>query len=129
MTRSGILMLKTFDTVKNILFSARFDQSSGATNDVITPVQAKSRKIRADMAGLAKFLPMPPKSIFAITIANNAPTTGTYMGTTAGRFNPKIMPVTIADRSPTVCSFFLMRLNKNSNNTQKPTQTSVFKSG
>ena len=128
-TRSGIFMLKTLDTLKNILLSARLDQSSGATKLVITLVHAKSRKIRADMAGLAKFLPIPPKSIFAITMANSAPTTGTYIGTTAGRLSAKMIPVTTAERSPTVCSFFLMRLNKNSNNTQKPTQTSVFKSG
>ena len=49
----------------------------GDTKLVITPVQHKSRNIRAVIAGFAKFLPMPPKSIFTMTIAKNPPTIGT----------------------------------------------------
>ena len=49
----------------------------GDTKLVITPVQQRSRNIRAVIAGLAKFLPMPPKSILTTTIAKNPPTMGT----------------------------------------------------
>ncbi len=70
---------------------------------------ARSRNTRAVAAGLAKFLPSPPKSILTTMIANTPPMTGMYHGARGGRFKPKIRPVTNADRSK-VNGFLRIRL-------------------
>ena len=72
---SGRFMLTPCVKNENRLLPS--ERSMGATNCVITPVHASIRKMRAVMAGLAKFFPIPPKSIFTMIIANAAPTIGT----------------------------------------------------
>ena len=87
----------------------KFPDMSAPIQLVITPLYASSRNTRAVAAGLAKFLPSPPKSIFTMTIANTPPMTGIYHGARGGRFSPKISPVTSAEKSK-VNGFLRMRL-------------------
>ena len=44
---------------------------------------------------------MPPNSCFTMIIANTLPTTAIHHVAVGGRINPRIKPVTAADRSPT----------------------------
>lgn len=78
----------------------------GATYLVIYDANAKSRKIRAVIAGLAKFFPNPPKIIFTIIMAKAEPITGTNKGNTGGRFKARSSPVTTADQSSMVWGIF-----------------------
>ncbi len=76
---------------------------------VMSELYASRRKTRAVAAGLAKFLPRPPKSILTTMIANTPPMTGMYHGARGGRFSPRISPVTRADKS-NVSGFLRIRL-------------------
>ena len=70
----------------------------------------RNRKIRPVIAGFAKFAPSPPKRHFTTTIANAAPTTHCHTGTSARTLRPRRRPVTIAVRSLTDCSLFVITL-------------------
>ena len=76
---------------------------------VMSELYASSKNTRAVAAGLAKFLPKPPKSIFTTMMANTPPMTGIYHGARGGRFSPRISPVTTADKS-NVSGFLRIRL-------------------
>ncbi len=58
------------------------------------------------MAGFAKFLPIPPNSIFTTTIATKQPTIAIQKGNVDGRLNANSMPVTIALQSEIVLGCF-----------------------
>ena len=67
------------------------DTASGKTHAVMLFENARNMTIRAVMAGLAKFLPMPPNRPLTATIA-----------TDTGRFIASSTPVTAAERSQMV---------------------------
>ena len=75
---------------------------------------ASSMTMRPAMAGLAKFLPMPPNRHFTITMAKKEPMTACHRGMVTGRFMARSMPVITAERSETVFSFFMILSNRNS---------------
>ena len=77
---SGVAEVRalTVSWLKYLISSAPpFDKSIGATKVVIAVVQASITKIRAVIAGFAKFLPRPPKSIFTTSVAKIPPIIGT----------------------------------------------------
>ena len=75
------------------------------------------------MAGLAKFLPSPPKSCFTNTMAMKEPKMACQMGIPTFRLNDRIRPVTAADRSPMVFGFLQIFSKPHSKNRQDATQT------
>ena len=76
---------------------------------------------------MAKLQPMPPKRHFTTTIAKTEPITHCHIGAVAGSESASSTPVITADRSPTVCSFFVSRLNTNSESTEDTVQASMIK--
>ena len=60
----------------------------------------RSMTMRAVMAGLAKFLPMPPKSILTATMATRQPNTACHRGIDTGRLNARSM-VTVVPSTET----------------------------
>jgi hypothetical protein len=58
-------------------------------------------------------------------IANSEPTTHCQIGISAGRLRANSNPVTAADRSPTVCSLFVIILKSASNPTELIIQTNI----
>ena len=78
------------------------DTASGKTHAVMLFENARNMTIRAVMAGLAKFLPMPPNSPLTATIATSAPKTACHRGIDTGRFIASSTPVTAAERSQMV---------------------------
>ena len=99
--------------------------ATGAAPPATVPVKASSRNTRAAMAGLTRFLPMPPKKPLTTTMANTPPRAHCHRGTLVLRFSASRRPVTTADRSPTVCFFPAQRLNRNSDRTVDATQTRI----
>ena len=81
--------------------------------------------MRPTSAGLAKFMPMPPNNCLTSTMATNAPTTAVHKGIVGGRLNARMMPVTTAEQSDTVCGRFIRMLNSASNSTQAATVTAT----
>ena len=68
-----------------------------------------NRKARAARAGLTMFAPMPPNSCFTTTMAKKSPIRIVQNGSVTGQTKATRMPVTTAERSPVVLSFFMMR--------------------
>ena len=65
------------------------------------------RKHLAPSAGFIKFCPRPPNSIFTTRMANTPPITPIHQGTLTGRFRARRSPVTTAEKSQMVTSFFI----------------------
>ena len=82
-----------------------------------------NRNIRAVIAGLLKFFPIPPKSCFTTTIANRHPRTACQNGKLAGTLNAISSPVRAAERSQTVCFLCVIALYAYSKSTLAATHT------
>ena len=67
------------------------------------------------MAGFAKFIPIPPKSCLTTIMATTEPKAACQSGMETGRLNARSMPVTTAERSPTVTGFLHNFSKANSN--------------
>ena len=104
--------------------------SSGVIKLVAAPPareeKAISKNTRAVIAGFAKLHPRPPKTHFTITIATTEPTRQCHTVAFVERLSAKSKPVTIALRSPMVCSFFVRRLKMYSAPTEEARQTAIM---
>jgi len=99
--------------------------SFGEYQFVIDTENAKNITIRAVTAGLAKFLPKPPKSCFTSMIATALPNTACQIGIVTGRLNAKRTPVMHAEKSFIVFSLFVIFSKPHSKSTHDATQTQV----
>ena len=68
-----------------------------------------NRKARAARAGLTMFRPMPPKSCLTKTMAKKSAIRIVQNGKVTGQTKAISIPVTTADQSETVLSFFITR--------------------
>ena len=84
-----------------------------------------NRNILAVMAGLLKFLPMPPNSCLTTIMAIKHPSTACHIGKFEGTLKAISSPVKAADKSPMVCFLCMIALNAYSKITLAATQTSV----
>ena len=117
---------KVFDAEKRGSENAETVFAAGnATHVDISPGHEVRHAARAESAGLMKFFPSPPKSIFATTMAKKAPKTASQYGATIGRLKAKRIPVTTHERSNTVFFLFLILLKSVSKSTQERTLTST----
>lgn len=102
------------------------DSKTGAGQVVICAGNEMSKNIRPTRAGLKMFLPKPPKDIFPMPMAANAPIARIHIGRFDGTLNASSTPVMMADPSLIVGSFFNMNLEiKYSNTTQNNMEANV----
>ena len=72
------------------------------------------------------FWPRPPKVILATPMATTAPMNTTHQGVVYGRFRPRRIPVTTAERSHKVEGFFSRkRVMAHSSRRQEHTLTAI----
>ena len=74
------------------------------------PANEMNRKILAVIAGLLKFLPIPPKSCFTTMIAKAHPMIACQIGKVEGTLKAIRRPVSAAERSPMVCVLCMILL-------------------
>ena len=100
----------------------------GTGQVVICAGKEMSRNTRPVMAGLNTFCPIPPKDILATPMATKAPITIIHHEMPEGRFIPRSMPVTTAERSPMV-ELFLSRylVMAHSRSTHEATLTAIVR--
>lgn len=102
------------------------DFRSGAGQVVICAGNEMSKNIRPTSAGLKMFLPKPPKDIFPIPMAANAPIAKIHAGRLDGTLKASNTPVMMADPSFIVGSIFNKNLEmKYSNSTQNTMEANV----
>ena len=87
-----------------------------------------SRKHLPASAGFMKFWPRPPNICFAMMMAKTAPSAGIQSGISGGMLSARISPVTTAEQSVIVTSFFMPRCQRYSESTAARTVTRITKS-
>ena len=97
----------------------------GTGQVVISVAKEMNRTILAVIAGFTIFLPMPPNSCFTTMMATKQPTMAIQYGRPDGTLNAISIPVRAAERSPTVCVFFISLLYTHSKNMLAAMQTTV----
>ena len=94
-------------TVTASTFEPKMESAVPGATHVAMMTGQENRNARAASAGFIKFCPMPPKSCLTTMIAKKSPMMSVQYGMVTGHTNASSNPVTTADRSPAVQSFFM----------------------